>query len=218
MGYVAYEVIISPKEISKDNMSKLYEVFHSSEGILKDTIEDATSSQFIYIITHYSNRLSNLNINKLLKQDSIKYITHDDTYYTDIYLHESIRDNYKELIKLDIDKVEWENINLSEFNKHLQLSEESLKKRLKATMIKFIKMMKVRNKNMNNKRDKNGNPLKGMSLVMREVSEAGGVKQYKKKIAMDAFSGFLDNNPETTEYLADEIIMNNRRKNIKVVK
>lgn len=70
---------------------------------------------------------------------------------------------------------------------------------------------------MKNGRDKNGNPLKGMSVIMREVSEAGGVQKFKKKIAMDAFSGFLDSNPETAAYLADEVIMNNRKK-FKVIK
>ena len=71
---------------------------------------------------------------------------------------------------------------------------------------------------MKNKYDKNGNSLKGMSVVMREVSEAGGVKNYKKQIAMDAFSAFLDSSPKATEIIADEIIMNNRLKNIRLVR
>lgn len=55
---------------------------------------------------------------------------------------------------------------------------------------------------MKNNRDKNGNILRGMAVVMREVSEAGSVKKYKKDIAMKAVSKLFDAYPEALDAVA----------------
>lgn len=107
-------------------MSKLYEVFHSSEGILKETIIDV--EKFIYIIKHYNDRLYNEDLNAILNVEELLYLSFDNTYFENLFLMRSINNEKEELGRIPEEVLFESEVNLSEFNKYLNLSEESLKK------------------------------------------------------------------------------------------
>lgn len=56
--------------------------------------------------------------------------------------------------------------------------------------------------------DKNGNPLKGGAVWLRTVSLDGGLEEHDKKVAVEAFSSFLNENPT----VASSIVKNEKEK------
>lgn len=70
---------------------------------------------------------------------------------------------------------------------------------------------------MANMLDKNGNPLRGGAKWLRTISLDGGLEKHDKKVAMEAFEGFLDSKPEVARAIAESEVQERRNK-LKVVK
>ena len=64
--------------------------------------------------------------------------------------------------------------------------------------------------------DKNGRPLKGGAIWLRQISSDGGMEAHDKKVAMQVFSDFLDTYPEVSEVISNKEA-EKRRKQFKVV-
>lgn len=64
--------------------------------------------------------------------------------------------------------------------------------------------------------DKNGNPLKGGAIWLRTISKDGGLEKHDKKVAMEAFSSFLDSHPNVAKAISDEEVKE-RRKSFKLI-
>lgn len=64
--------------------------------------------------------------------------------------------------------------------------------------------------------DKNGNPLKGGAKWLRIISQDGGLESHDKKVALQAFSAFLDSRPDISAAISDAEALENRKK-LKVV-
>lgn len=71
---------------------------------------------------------------------------------------------------------------------------------------------------MKNQYDKNGNKLKGATVWMRTISEAGGLDKYNKKVALSYFENFIDQNPNVAESIAGKLDKEERLKKLRVVK
>jgi hypothetical protein len=69
---------------------------------------------------------------------------------------------------------------------------------------------------MDNMLDKNGKPLKGGAIWLRTISLDGGLEEHDKKVAIQAFSDFLDSRPEVSAMIAKQEV-EKRRKNFKIV-
>lgn len=69
---------------------------------------------------------------------------------------------------------------------------------------------------MDNMLDKNGKPLKGGAIWLRTISLDGGLEEHDKKVAIQAFSDFLDSRPEVSAMIAQQEV-EKRRKNFKIV-
>lgn len=69
---------------------------------------------------------------------------------------------------------------------------------------------------MNNMFDKNGKPLKGSAKWLRRISLDGGLEEHDKKVAVKAFSDFLDSQPNIAKAIAQQEA-EERRKNFKIV-
>ncbi|MTK13317.1 MAG: hypothetical protein F8N39_14900 [Clostridiaceae bacterium] len=70
---------------------------------------------------------------------------------------------------------------------------------------------------MSNMLDKNGKPLKGATIWTRTISLDGGLEAHDKKVAMEAFSDFLDSRPNVSTVIAQDE-SKERRRNLKIVK
>lgn len=64
--------------------------------------------------------------------------------------------------------------------------------------------------------DRNGNPLRGSARWLRQISLDGGIEEHDKKVAIEAFRGFLDATPEIATAIS-EIEAQKRRKTFKMV-
>ncbi len=64
--------------------------------------------------------------------------------------------------------------------------------------------------------DKNGKPLKGGAIWLRKISLDGGLEEHDRKVAIQAFSDFLDSRPEVSAMIAQHEV-EKRRKNFKIV-
>ena len=69
---------------------------------------------------------------------------------------------------------------------------------------------------MNNMLDKNGNQLKGGARWLRQISLDGGLKEHNKKVAIEAFSDFLDHHGEVAEVISERKVVEIRSQ-LKVV-
>ena len=70
---------------------------------------------------------------------------------------------------------------------------------------------------MSNMLDKNGNPLKGAAIWLRKISLDGGMEAHDKKVAIQAFSDFLDSRPEIASLISENEAIQ-KRKTFKLVK
>lgn len=70
---------------------------------------------------------------------------------------------------------------------------------------------------MSNMLDKNGNELKGGAIWLRTISLDGGLEAHDKKVAVQAFSDFLDSRPDISSAISDTEAKSNREK-LKIVK
>lgn len=70
---------------------------------------------------------------------------------------------------------------------------------------------------MSNMLDKNGNPLKGGAIWLRQISLDGGMEAHDKKVAMQAFSDFLDSRPDIASSISENEAKQKRKK-FKIVK